>query len=385
MADEVMATNSVDRRTFLGKAALGAAGVATVGAAACDGPGAGPGGPAVSTQPNIMWRLASSFPRSVDALYGATERLSTKLEAITEGRFRIRPYPAGELVPGLQVLDAAQQGTVQVGHTPGYYYTGKNPALAFDTCVPFGLAPRQQMAWLYDGGGMDLMRELYSDFGVINFVAGNTGTQMGGWFKREVNSVGDLRGIKMRIPGMGGEVMSRLGVTVQVLQAGDIYPALERGAIDATEWVGPYDDEKLGFNRVAPFYYYPGWWEPGPAMSFLVNKQAWDTLPKSYQEAFEVAAHYAAVHTQTIYDANNPAALQRMLAGGTQLRRYSDEIMKAAQTMTTDMLQQAATADRGTYGKVLDAFEKFRTESHRWFGTNEQAYNSFVYAGITDG
>jgi TRAP-type mannitol/chloroaromatic compound transport system substrate-binding protein len=381
MADEVVATNGVDRRTFLGKAALGAAGVAAVGAAACDGPGTG-AGPSVNTRPNVQWRLASSFPRSVDALYGACERLSQKVEAITEGRFRIRPYPAGELVPGLQVLDAAQQGTVQVGHTPGYYYTGKNPALAFDTCVPFGLTPRQQMAWLYDGGGMDLMRELYSDFGVINFVAGNTGTQMGGWFKREVNTVNDLRGIKMRIPGMGGEVMNRLGVTVQVLQAGDIYPALERGAIDATEWVGPYDDEKLGFNRVAPFYYYPGWWEPGPAMSFLVNKQAWDQLPKSYQEAFEVAAHYAAVHTQTIYDSQNPAALQRMIAGGTQLRKYSDDIMRAAQTTTTEMLQQAASADRASYGKVLDAFEKFRTDSYRWFGTNEQAFTSFVYAGL---
>jgi TRAP-type mannitol/chloroaromatic compound transport system substrate-binding protein len=368
---------NVDRRAFLGKAALGTAGVAAAGVAACDGPGAGDG-PAVQTRPNVQWRLASGFPRALDALYGSSERLAEKLEALTDGRFRIRPYAAGELVPALQVLDAAQQGTVQVGHSAGYYYTGKHEALAFDTGVPFGLTSRQQSAWLYEGGGIELMREIYSDFGVINFPAGNTGAQMGGWFKREVNGVADLRGLKMRIPGMGGQVMDRLGVTVQVLGGSEIYPALERGAIDATEWVGPYDDEKLGFQNAARFYYYPGWWEPGPSMAFMVNRQAWDRLPSSYQQAFEVATVYAMNGTQTIYDRQNPAALERLVAGGTQLRKYPDDIMEAARTATRDLLEQHAARD-AAYRRVYDSFRDFRDASYRWFGTAEQEFARFSF------
>jgi TRAP-type mannitol/chloroaromatic compound transport system substrate-binding protein len=368
---------SVDRRAFIGKAALGAVGVAAGATTACAAPGE-QASAAVQTRPNVMWRLASSFPRTLDALYGSAERLAEKVEALTEGRFRIRPYAAGELVPALQVLDAAQQGTVQVGHSASYYYTGKNEALAFDTCVPFGLTSRQQMAWLYQGGGGELMRELFTDFSIVPFPAGNTGAQMGGWFKREVNDLAALRGLKMRIPGMGGQVMNRLGVTVQVLGGTEIYPALERGAIDATEWVGPYDDEKLGFQNAARFYYYPGWWEPGPSMSFMVNRQAWDALPKAYQDAFEAATYYAANGTQTIYDTQNPQALDRLLAGGTQLRRYPDDIMRAAETATRELLEANAAKD-ATYRKVYDAFSQFRDDSHRWFATTEQAYAAFAF------
>jgi TRAP-type mannitol/chloroaromatic compound transport system substrate-binding protein len=370
-ADDVVRDEPVGRRTFLGRAAaLGAAGA--VGATACSGPGDA-GAPAVQTRPTVQWRLASSFPRGLDALFGGAERLATRLEELTEGRFRIRAYPAGEIVPALQVLDATQQGTVQVGHSAGYYYTGKNEALAFDTCVPFGLTARQQNAWLYEGGGLELMREVYADFGVINFPAGNTGTQMGGWFKREIRSVADLRGLKMRIPGLGGAVLNRLGVTVQVLGGGEIYPALERGAIDATEWVGPYDDEKLGFHRAARFYYYPGWWEPGPSMSFMVNRQAWDRLPALYQQAFEAAALWAANGTQTIYDVRNPEALDRLVAGGTQLRRFPDEIMAACAATSRELLSELAARERG-YGKVFSAFSGYREKAVRWFGTAEGAY-----------
>jgi TRAP-type mannitol/chloroaromatic compound transport system substrate-binding protein len=376
---DVVSGEGLDRRNFVARAAVAAAGVAAIGAA-CDGPGEGGGAPAVQARQNVQWRLASSFPRGLDALYGGAERLATKLEELTEGRFRIRPYAAGELVPALQVLDAAQQGTVQVGHSAGYYYTGKNEALAFDTGVPFGLTSRQQTAWLYEGGGLDLVRELYADFGIISFPAGNTGAQMGGWFKREINTVGDLRGLKMRIPGMGAAVMNRLGVTVQVLGGPEIYPALERGAIDATEWVGPYDDEKLGLHRAARFYYYPGWWEPGPSMSFMVNRQAWDQLPSAYQQAFELAAVYAAQGTQTIYDVKNPEALQRLTAGGTQLRRFSPEIMGACATASRDLLEQNASRD-GAYRRVYDAFSSFREASFRWFGTAEQAYAEVAYGG----
>lgn len=367
----------VERRAFLGAALTAGAGAAL---SACGG-GTTAGGPAVSTQPNVMWRLASSFPRGLDALYGSAERLSERLEALTEGRFRIRPYPAGELVPALQVMDAAQQGTVQVGHTASYYYTGKKQALAFDTGVPFGLSSRQQSAWLYSGGGLELVQELFTDFGLVTVPAGNTGTQMGGWFKREVNTPGDLRGLKMRIPGLGGDVMDRLGVTVQVLAGGDIYPALERGAIDATEWVGPYDDEKLGFQNAARFYYYPGWWEPGPSMSFMVNRTAWDKLPAPYREAFREAALWAAAHTQTVYDTQNPAALDRLIGGGTQLRRFSTEIMQAARTAANDLMEENAGADPD-YRRVYDAWKQFRDASFRWFGTSEKAYADFAFPDL---
>jgi TRAP-type mannitol/chloroaromatic compound transport system substrate-binding protein len=370
--DDVVRGGSVDRRTFIGLAALGAAG----GAAGCAGPDGG--GPAVRTQENVQWRLASSFPRGLDALYGSAERLAEKLEQLTEGRFRIRPYAAGELVPALQVLDAAQQGTVQVGHSAGYYYTGKNEALAFDTGVPFGLTSRQQTAWLYEGGGLELMREVYSDFGIISFPAGNTGAQMGGWFKREIGSVADLRGLRMRIPGMGAAVMNSLGVTVQVLGGPEIFQALERGAIDATEWVGPYDDEKLGLHRAARYYYYPGWWEPGPSMSFMVNRQAWDRLPAMYQQAFEAAAVYAANGTQTIYDVQNPRALDRLVDGGTQLRRFSDDIMDACAGATRELLEQQASG-APSYRKVYDAYLAFREDSFRWFGAAEAAYAEYAF------
>ncbi|MDX1382459.1 MAG: ABC transporter substrate-binding protein, partial [Thermoanaerobaculia bacterium] len=231
------------RRDFLRKATtIGLTGGAL---SACGGGGEGAAGPAVHTRSRVRWRLASSFPRGLDTMFGAAEMIAARVEALTEGQFTIRAYPDPELVPGLQVLDAVQQGTVQVGHTASYYFTGKNPTLAFDTAMPFGFNARGQIAWLYEGGGLELMREVYADFNILNFPGGNTGTQMGGWFNREVNAASDLQGLKMRIPGLGGEVMNRLGATVQVLAGSDIYPALERGAIDATEWVGPYDDEKL--------------------------------------------------------------------------------------------------------------------------------------------
>jgi TRAP-type mannitol/chloroaromatic compound transport system substrate-binding protein len=222
------------------------------------------------------------------------------------------------------------------------------------------------------------MNEAYADFSIISFHGGNTGTQMGGWFRREINTVADLRGLKMRIPGLGAEVMDRLGVTVQVLAGGDIYPALERGAIDATEWVGPYDDEKLGFHNVARFYYYPGWWEPGPSLTFQVNRSAWDALPPAYQEAFRAAATEAGLGTQTTYDARNPEAFRRLIEGGTQLRRFSDEIMEAARTASIELMEENAARDP-FYRRVYDEWQRFRDDGVRWFSSAEQAYANFVF------
>ena len=333
--------------------------------------------PAVQTLPRVAWRLASSFPNSLDTIYGAAETLARRVEALTEGRFRIRSYPAGELIPPLEALSAVQNGTVQAGHSASYYFQGKNPALVFDCTIPFGLSARQLNAWFYYGDGLALTRELFADFNVINFPGGNTGAQMGGWFRREIGSLQDLRGLKMRIPGLGGEVMNRLDVTVQVIPGGEIYLALERGAIDATEWVGPYDDEKLGFQEIAKHYYYPGWWEPGPGLSFYVNRDAWDALPSAYQEAFRTAAAEANEHMLALYDARNGPALRRLVAGGVQLHPFPEEVMTAARRITEEVLEEFASDP--AYRKVYAACKAWRDDAYRWFGTAELAYGDYVF------
>ena len=340
--------------------------------------------PAVQTSPRVTWRLASSFPNSLDTIYGAAEVLAQRVEQLTEGRFRIRAYSAGELVPAFEVLGAVQKGTVQMGHAASYYFKGQHPALVFDCTVPFGLTARQQNAWLYHGGGLDLMREVFADFNVINFPGGNTGAQMGGWFRREIRSLTDLRGLKMRIPGMGGEVMSRLGVTVQVIPGGEIYPSLERGAIDATEWVGPYDDEKLGFHEIVQNYYYPGWWEPGPGLSFYVNRGAWDGLPAAYQEAFEAAAAEASQTMLAAYDAKNPPAMQRLVEAGVRLQKFPDDLLESARRTTEDLLEESA-ASEASFRKIHTAYKRWREGAHRWFGTSELAYADYVYDSDSQG
>ena len=362
------------RRKFLKQAVAGAAAGTLLG---CTAEKAGGSGPAVHTNPKVTWRLASSFPRSLDTIFGAADQMATRIAELTDNKFRIRVFPGGEVVPNLQVLDAVQQGTVQCGHTAGYYYKGKNPAMVFDCTLPFGLTARQQIAWLYQGGGLELMRELYADFNIINFPAGNTGAQMGGWFRNEVNDLTDLKGLKMRIPGLGGEVMSRLGATVQVLGGGDIYPALERGAIDATEWVGPYDDEKLGFYKVARFYYYPGWWEPGPSLSLYVNRTAWEKLPPLYQKAIEVASAEANMGMLAKYDALNPPALARLLEQGVQMRPFSEPLLEAAHKTAAELIQEHASEPG--YKKIHDAWKKFRKESYAWFAIGEESYSSFAF------
>jgi TRAP-type mannitol/chloroaromatic compound transport system substrate-binding protein len=364
----------VDRRNFVRKASGIAAGAVAIGACA----GSGDSAPAVQTSPRVRWRLASAFPRSLETLFGINDYVAGRVEAITDGRFTIRAYPAGEIVPPLQVLDAAQQGTVQLGHAASYYFIGKNPALAFDAGVPFGLTARQQHSWLYEGGGSALVNELFADFNVIAFPAGSTGTQMGGWFRNEIGGLDDLGGLKMRIPGLGGEVMSRLGVSVQVLAGGEIYQALERGAIDATEWVGPYDDEKLGFQNVANHYYYPGWWETGPTLSFYANRDAFDSLPGTYQEVLRSVMIEAAQIMTARYDALNPPALARLIESGVQLHPFSQDIMAAAHRTSFELYEEQAAADAG-YRRVYEAWKAFREVAYAWSGTAEHEYARFAY------
>jgi len=327
----------------------------------------------------VEWRLASSFPRTLDGIYGVAEVLAARVSAMTEGAFTIRCHQAGELVPALQVMDAVQQGAAEIGQSAGYYYTGKNPSLAFDTCIPFGLTARQQTAWLEQAGGRDLLRAVYADFGVRNYSCGNTGAQMGGWFREQVATAADLKGLRMRIPGLGGKAMDRLGVSVQSLAAGDIYPALERGAIDATEWVGPYDDEKLGFYEIAKNYYYPGWWEPGPSLSFMVSQRAYDSLSADYRAILEAAIDQAAQVMMQRYDCENPRALKRLLDKGVVLRRFSDDVLTQARAASRSLVDDEAAADP-QYRKIRDHWRAFAAESTRWLGTNELAYASFAWS-----
>src|SRR5947209_8772258 len=288
----------MERRDFIKVTGIGVAGGAATIAA-----------PAIAqSMPEIKWRMPTSWPKSLDTLYGAAEMMAKVVGEATDNKFQIQPFAGGEIVPGLQVLDAVQNGTVEIGHTAAYYFVGKDPTWALFCAVPFGLNTRQQNAWFYDGDGMKLMNEFGKKYSVYALVGGNTGAQMGGWFRKEIKTVDDLKGLKFRIGGLAGRTLQALGVVPQQIAGGDIYPALEKGTIDAAEWVGPYDDEKLGFHKIAQYYYYPGWWEGGTANHFLINQQKWNELPKSYQAVVTAAAGLSNIEQTARYDARNPAA-----------------------------------------------------------------------------
>jgi TRAP-type mannitol/chloroaromatic compound transport system substrate-binding protein len=355
----------MQRRSFLKQATAGAAATAAVAA------------PAMAQGPAITWRLASSFPKTLDTIYGSAERFIKRVAELTGGRFQIRQFAAGEVVPGLQVMDAVQAGTVEMGHTPAYYYFGKDPTFCFDCAVPFGLTSRQQTAWFDQGGGRELLREFYKGYGIINFFGGNTGTQMGGWYRKEIKGVADIKGLKIRIAGFAGRVMERMGAVPQQIAASDVYSALEKGTIDAAEWVGPYDDEKLGLAKVAPHYYAPGWWEAGPQLSFYVNLKEWDKLPKEYQAAIEAASFECHVGLQAEYDARNPKALARLQKSGAKLRTFSKEIMDTAYKHSMDVMEEEA-AKNAKFKKIYDPWKKFRHEQNLWASVAESTMQNFL-------
>jgi TRAP-type mannitol/chloroaromatic compound transport system substrate-binding protein len=355
----------MERRSFLKKAAVGA----SAGALAA---------PALAqSQPTVNWRLASSFPKSLDTIYGAAETFSKRVAQLTGGKFNIRVFSGGEIVPALQVLDAVQNGTVEIGHSASYYYFGKDPTFAFDAAVPFGLNSRQQTAWFDQGGGRELLREFFRGYGIMNFQGGNTGTQMGGWFRKEIKTVKDLDGLKMRISAFAGKVMQPLGLVPQQIAGGDIYPALEKGTIDAAEWIGPYDDEKLGFNKVAPFYYTPGWWEPSLQVSFYVSIKEWEKLPKEYQAAIEAASYEAHVVMQAEYDTKNPAALARLLKQGVKLRSFPREVMDACYKSANTFMDEES-AKNAKFKKIYDSWKRFRQDENQWFSVAEAPMQNFM-------
>jgi TRAP-type mannitol/chloroaromatic compound transport system substrate-binding protein len=354
----------MERRSFVKHA--GIAGVLAAGVA-----------PAVHAQAAIRWRLASSFPKALDTIYGAAEVFSKKVSEASGGKFTISVHPGGEIVPPFGVVDAVQAATVECCHTAPYYFFGKDETFALGCAIPFGLNSRQMTAWMYEGNGMKLMREFYAKYNMISFPMGNTGAQMGGWYRKEIKSMADVKGLKIRIGGFAGKVMERIGAVPQNIPGGEIYQALEKGTIDAAEWVGPYDDQKLGFNKVAPNYYYPGWWEGGPQLDLYVNDKAWAALSAENKAIVEAAASHAHVVMQAKYDALNPNALKQLVAGGTKLHRFSKDVMDGAFKAALELYAEIG-GKNPNWKKVYDDYAKFRADQNLWFRFAEAGFDDFM-------
>ena len=348
----------MDRRSLIKHA--GIAGVLAAGVA-----------PAVHAQAAVRWRLASSFPKSLDTLMGGAETFAKGVRAMSGGKFEISVHAAGEIMPALGVVDGVQNATVEIAHTAPYYFFGKDET--------FGLNSRQLTAWMQEGNGGKLMREFYAKYNIINFQGGNTGAQMGGWFRKEIKTLKDLKGLKFRIAGFAGRIMERMGVVPQNLPGGEVYTALEKGTIDAAEWVGPYDDQKLGFQKVAPFYYYPGFWEGSAQIDFFVNQKAWDALPAEYKAIVEAASAQAHIEVQARYDARNPVALKQLVSAGAKLRPFSNDIMNAAFKISQTIYAETS-AKNATFGKIYADLAKFRADQNLWFRFTESTFDRFMQA-----
>ena len=355
---------TVSRRTF---ARIAAAGTATAIAS-----------PAIA-QNAVKWRMTSSFPKSLEGLYGASPTVAKLVHDMSDGKFEIQTFGPGEIVPGLQVMDAVANGTVECGHTYSGYYVGKNPAVIFDGSLPFGLTARQQNAWYMFGDGKKLIDEIYDGMGIVSIPMGNTGGQSFGWFRKEIKSPADFQGIKMRVAGFGGRVLAKLGVVPQQIAGGDIYSALEKGTIDAAEWVGPHDDEKLGFHKVAKYMHIPGVLELEANNCLYINKAKWAELPKTYQAMLQAACSYALMEMLAGYDARNAKALARVVAQGAVLTVLTQETLRALRTALEQVLDEEA-AKSAQFKTVLDNWRVFRAEQHRWFSIADARTEMSVYA-----
>lgn len=355
----------MDRRSLIKNA--GIAGVLAAGIA-----------PAVHAQAAVRWRLASSFPRSLDTIFGSAEMLSKTVKALSGGKFEISAHPAGELMPAFGVVDALQGDTLEMAQTAAYYFTGKDPIFAFSCAVPFGLTARQTDSWKEYGNGRKLLDAFFAQYNFRTASAGNTGTQMGGWYRKEIKTVADLKGLKMRMGGgVFGEAMAKLGVVSQNMPAGDVYQALEKGTLDAAEFVGPYDDEKLGFNKVAPYYYYPGWWEGGADLEFFINNKAWAKLSDDNKAILDAATKVAARDMIAKYDAYNPVALKRLVAAKTELKAFPKAVMDAGfkASMETFAEHEAKSPD---FKKIHQDMRTFQRDQILWNRFSEYPFNQYM-------
>jgi TRAP-type mannitol/chloroaromatic compound transport system substrate-binding protein len=355
----------MERRSFIRKTGL--AGILAAGAAPA----------VVNAQAAIRWRIASSFPRSLDTIFGGAEVFAKKLGEMTSGKFQVSVHAGGELMPPFGVVDGVQNATVEVAHTAPYYFFGKDPVFALGCAIPFGLNARQMTAWMYEGNGLKLMREFYAKYNIVNFPGGNTGAQMGGWFRKEIKTIADIKGLKFRIGGFGGKVLERIGGVPQNIPGGEIYQSLEKGTIDAAEWVGPYDDLKLGFNKVAPNYYYPGWWEGGPQLDFFINSKAWESLSAEYKAMVELAASHAHTDMLAKYDYRNPAALKTLVGQGTKLFRFPKDMMEGAFKAAGDLYGELNTSN-ADWKKIFADFQNWRRDANLWFRFTESGFDDFM-------
>jgi TRAP-type mannitol/chloroaromatic compound transport system substrate-binding protein len=361
----------MQRRRFLTKTATAAgAGLATLGAPAF-----------AQGTPSVKWRMATSWPKGLDTIYGSAEELAKRVGQITDGKFEIRVFAGGEILPPAQTMDAVSNGTVECNHTLSTYFLGKNNALAFDTGLSYGLNARQHNAWLMYGGGLELVREVYKKFNIINFTSGNVGVQMGGWYRKEIKSVEDLKGLKIRIGGIGGMVLSKLGSVPQQIPASDIYSALEKGTIDAAEWIGPYDDLKLGLNKVAPFYYAPGWFEGSASITTMVNDKAFAALPPAYQAAFEVACNEQTLKMLANYDAKNPDALRKLIGGGAKVGLFPRDVMDATYKASQELWAELS-AKNPDFAKIFPQWQAFQQSEASWFRLAEASLDNYTYAAV---
>ena len=350
----------VARRKFLKGMGVAGLGAASASVAA----------PAIAqSMPEIKWRQTTSWPKSLDTLYGGADLIGKRVAALTDNKFQIQTFAGGEIVPGLQVVDAVQNGTVECGHTALYYYFGKDDTFVFGSALPFGMNSRMQNAWMVQGGGLDLLNEFLKGYNCYGLPGGNTSAQMGGWFRKPITKMDDLKGLKFRLGGFAGKIMQRVGVVPQQIAGGDIYPALEKGTIDGAEW--------LGFYKVAKFYHYPGWWEPSSCLMFVANIDKWNSLPPLYKEALTSACYEVNSWVSTKYDASNAAALKRLVGQGTVLQPFSQEVMdgcyKAAQELYAELNEK-----NPAFKKVYDSYKAFQDDSYLWHQIADYTMDAYM-------
>jgi TRAP-type mannitol/chloroaromatic compound transport system substrate-binding protein len=359
----------MDRREFLKKTGSAAAAAVTASAMAA---------PAVIAQQSYSWKMVTTWPPNMPVLQTGAERFAKHIEEATGGRLKIQVFAAGELVPALNVFDAVSQGTVECGSGASYYWAGKVPAAQWFSSVPFGLNPQGINSWFYSGGGLQLWEEVYAPFNLVPRPQGNTGVQMGGWFRKQMNTIQDFQGLKMRIPGLGGKVVAKAGGTVVLLPAGDIFTSLERGVIDATEWVGPLHDLRMGFYKAAKYYYYPGWHEPGTCLEVIFNKKAYESLPKDLQVTLDAVAMETNLWSLSEFEAQNGAALQALITEHkVELVKFPDPLLKDLRTLAKETLEEEADKDPLSR-KVHEAFKKFKAQVGIWGSVSENDYYNTI-------